>query len=302
MAYRLLCVDGGGMNGYSSIVILKRLLKEYPNLFNNIDLVAGTSVGGIVGLGIAMRHDIDSIEHNFLNGFPLAFKKNTLFKTMQFFAGLSPKYDVTEFKTFLREEVYGDTLMKDLDKKIVIPAFKLDDEFGVKRRWKAKVFHNFDGPTGDPDLNVVDVAMATSSVPVYFPTYDNYIDGALVANNPSLVAVAQTQDDNSNIHPKPRLEDIVILSIGSIRDIYIEGKNLQWGYFSWIKPLLQIFTERDTLIINHQCKVFFGDRYHRVEPVINGPMDSIEEISKIKDVGDSYPLDETVNWLKRYWQ
>lgn len=294
--YKILSIDGGGVHGYSSLIFLQRLLKEKPDLLETADLIAGTSIGGILGLGLAMEHGIEFVTRNFLDGIPLAFDTDC-FRTAGFAIGLNPKYRIDKFKKFLTG-VYGDLTLKDLKKKVVIPAFKLDTN---EKFWKAKIFHNFDGPTADPDTKVLDVALATSAVPVYFPTYDKYVDGGVVPTNPSMIAAIQTQDVNSRIYPKPNLNDLAILSLGTMTEDHVGGANLQWGYLSWIQPILQITTQKDIIVVDHQCKVLFGDRYKRMEPVIGGPMDNFKEIDKIKEISNDYSIDETISWLKRYW-
>src|SRR2546425_6914600 len=51
--YRILRVDGGGIRGLYAAVLLDRLAREVPTLVNSVDLVAGTSTGGIIALGLA---------------------------------------------------------------------------------------------------------------------------------------------------------------------------------------------------------------------------------------------------------
>jgi patatin-like phospholipase/acyl hydrolase len=295
--YRIISLDGGGMHGFATVTLLKRLAERYPSLIENTDLIAGTSIGGIIGLGMALGHSLDLISHNFIRGFPLAFTTNHA-RLIAFYAGLASKYDNRKFKAFLRT-VYGGTKLKDLQKKVLIPTFSIDDESLLHRRWRAKIFHNFEGTDCDGEAKVLDVAMASSAVPVYFPAYEKYIDGALVANNPAFCAVAQTQDKRNQFRPK--LDEVVVLSIGTIRDVFITQRNMSWGYLSWIKSILNILTERDTIIINYLCDNFLADRYHRMEPIINGPMDNFEEIVNIKKIGDAHPIEETVEWLKKYW-
>jgi len=296
--YKILSIDGGGMHGYADLMILQRIVKECPNFLNDVDLITGTSIGGIIGLGFAVGHPINEADENFIKGIPLAFSTNPL-RLLGFYAGICPKYDNRKFKAFLRC-IYGPTRLGDLQKKVVIPTFCLDDESPTNRRWRAKIFHNFQGADCDENAKLVDVAMATSAVPVFFPTYDKYVDGAFIANNPSLVAVAQTQDSR-NIEKCPKMDEIAILSVGTIRDIYIEQRDAAWGYFMWSRSIFHIITERDTLVINHMGKLLMGERYHRIEPVINGPMDNFDSVSEIAKVGNDYPLEETIKWVKNYW-
>jgi patatin-like phospholipase/acyl hydrolase len=106
----------------------------------------------------------------------------------------------------LKEElanIFGDTLLKLLGKKVLIAAFDLDNEATdeAQRHWKPKFFHNFEGSDSDGDTKATDVAVYTSAAPTYFPTADRYIDGGVVANNPSMAALAQTQDVRSVITP-----------------------------------------------------------------------------------------------------
>lgn len=296
--YKILSIDGGGMHGYADVMLLKRIVNEYPDFLNKVDLIAGTSIGGIIGLGFALGHSIDDVDFNFVKGIPLAFYTNPL-RLAGFIAGVCPKYDNRKFKVFLRG-VYGPTVLSDLKKKVVVPTFCLDDEAQSNRRWRGKVFHNFAGEDCDEDAKLVDVAMATSAVPVFFSVYEKYIDGAMIANNPTLCAVSQTQDPR-NKEANPDREEIAVLSIGTIRDIYLEHRNAQWGYLKWSQSIFNIITERDTLVTNYMARLLLGERYHRIEPVINGPMDSFDALPAIKRVGDEFPLEDTMKWVEKYW-
>lgn len=296
--YKILSIDGGGMHGYADVVVLRRIAEKFPKFFESVDLVAGTSIGGIVGLGFAAGHPIDHVDENFIKGIPLAFNTNPA-RLVGFYAGICPKYDNSKFKVFLRG-VYGTATLGDLPKKVVIPTFCMDDENPSHRRWRAKIFHNFQGLDSDGGQKLVDVAMATSAVPVYFPIYNKYVDGALIANNPALCAVAQTQDPR-NTEPRPKPEDVVVLSIGTIRDVYVEQRSAAWGYWNWSRVIFQMITERDTLVTNFMAGTLLKERYHRIEPVINGPMDNFDELPTIETIGMNVNLEDTFTWLQKYW-
>ena len=45
--FNILSLDGGGIRGAFQAVVLSRLVKEYPKLLRDTDLIVGTSTGGI---------------------------------------------------------------------------------------------------------------------------------------------------------------------------------------------------------------------------------------------------------------
>lgn len=53
--------------------------------------------------------------------------------------------------------------------------------------------------------------MASTAAPTYFPVYNGFTDGGVIANNPSMCALAQAINvkyGNADVH------DIVLLSVG----------------------------------------------------------------------------------------
>src|SRR5689334_20922503 len=56
MAYRIVSFDGGGVRGIYTAVLLQRLCEQVPDLTEKADLLAGTSTGGIIALGLAAGH------------------------------------------------------------------------------------------------------------------------------------------------------------------------------------------------------------------------------------------------------
>ena len=52
-SYHILSMDGGGIRGLLTIIIIQRLEAAHPGFLDQIDLFAGTSTGGILALGLA---------------------------------------------------------------------------------------------------------------------------------------------------------------------------------------------------------------------------------------------------------
>jgi alpha-tubulin suppressor-like RCC1 family protein len=59
--YRILSFDGGGIRGLVTLALLKRLESQIPNLIKGADLLAGTSTGGIIALGLAAGKSVDEM-------------------------------------------------------------------------------------------------------------------------------------------------------------------------------------------------------------------------------------------------
>jgi patatin-like phospholipase/acyl hydrolase len=52
--YKIVTLDGGGIRGLLSLLLMKRLEAEMPDWLKEVDFFAGTSVGGIIA--ICSRH------------------------------------------------------------------------------------------------------------------------------------------------------------------------------------------------------------------------------------------------------
>ena len=306
--YRILSFDGGGIRGLVTLAILKRLEAQIPNLTLRADLLAGTSTGGIIALGLAGGKAVDELISLYRDNGKAIFD-DSWFADIRDLGGLAgADYDQKNLEKIL-SGIFKDMQLKDLGKRVLIPSFNLDDanKDETKRTWNPKFFHNFPGEDSDGDESVVDVAMDTSAAPTYFPTRDTYIDGGVVANNPSMAAVAQTQDTR-NTDPAPKLDDIFLLSIGTGTNLsYIKGKNLDWGLAQWAKPLVSLLLDASMGIADFQCRHILKQNYRRIAPVFphdtNIKLDEWKRSQELIDFGnasaltDSWSGDDVVQWL-----
>ena len=145
----------------------------------------------------------------------------------------------------------------------------------------------------------------TSAAPTYFPTVNGYIDGGVVANNPSLAALAQTQDRRTVPVP-PSLDKIVMLSVGTgLSLLRIEGKRLNWGAAQWAKPLLNIMLDGVAGVADYRCRRVLGDRYCRLAPAFPPgqaiPLDAVDRIPDLVRLGMAVDVSGAVAWLRRVW-
>jgi patatin-like phospholipase/acyl hydrolase len=166
------------------------------------------------------------------------------------------------------------------------------------------LFHNIPGRDNDDEQLAYKVALYTSAAPTYFPSVDGYVDGGVFANNPSMCALAQTQDNRNN--NRPFLSDVVLLSLGTGTSLtYIKGKNLDWGYAQWVKPLINLMLDGVVGIADYQCKQILGDRYLRIAPKfppgVSIPLDGVKRVPDMINFANNVSLPDAVAWLKTNW-
>lgn len=307
--YRILSFDGGGIRGLVTLAILKRLETQVPNLIKGADLLAGTSTGGIIALGLAAGKSVDELLALYRDKGKDIFD-DSWFDDIRDLGGLAgADYDQKNLAKILNG-IFQDMQLKDLGKRVLIPSFNLDDgdPDAARRTWGPKFFHNFPGEDSDGDESVVEVALDTSAAPTYFPTHGTFIDGGVVANNPSLAAVAQTQDSR-NTDPTPPLGDIFLLSLGTGTNLsYVKGKNLDWGLAQWAKPLVSLLMDASMGIADYQCRYLLKANYRRIAPVFphdtNIKLDEWKRAQDLIDFGSATALTDSgsggdvVQWLK----
>ncbi|NOX50553.1 MAG: hypothetical protein GXP16_08460 [Gammaproteobacteria bacterium] len=303
--YRILTLDGGGLRGVITTAILKRIVSEpgCEAFLDNIDLVAGTSTGGLIALGIANKTPLEDIHNLYLQ------RGDNIFDD-SFFDNIKDvgKLFGADYKTRgLKKELvrmFGATKLGALKKRVLIPSFDLENKSKTanSRAWKPKLFHNFVGAGNDRAESVVNVGLYTSAAPTFFPSVDGYIDGGVYANNPSMCALAQSQQ--RKYKPTPALPEIRLLSLGTGEVTeYIPKMVNDWGYAQWAKPLLSLMMDGVAGIADYQCQQLLGDHYHRLSPLLNKnyKIDDHKRIKQMEKVGIAADINKTVKWIKQNW-
>ena len=194
--FRILSLSGGGYLGlYTAVVLADLEARVGEPLGRRFDLIAGTSVGGLLGLALAYEVPMAQIVKLFVE------KGEDIFSARKLPSGavtrlldltrsvLGPKYTGETLRQELTRHL-GERSLGDALHAVVIPAVDVS-------RCATKVFKtpHADTSLGDEDVRAVDVAMATSAAPAYFPSvqigHTLYADGGRFANNPSLFAPRQ---------------------------------------------------------------------------------------------------------------
>lgn len=209
--FKILSLSGGGYRGLYTATVLNKLenyiKKSNPNdcIANHFDLIAGTSIGGIIALAIAHEIPTENIAEIFKMKGKEIFKKQSDLNL-----GITKaKYNSNNLKIIL-DEWFQDKLIGDLKHSVVIPSVNYNT--GMPVIFKTPHHPNFNR---DCDLKIVDVALATSAAPTYFKRHNisesEYIDGGIFANSPVLIGLHEAE-----IFFEKSIDEIKILSIGTM--------------------------------------------------------------------------------------
>lgn len=207
--FRVLSLDGGGIQGAFTASLLAEIEENVEvRLADYFDLIAGTSTGGIIalglGLGLSAREVSDFYQKHGSDIFPEAHSRTERFlRRLLGPAPLNPLADVLD-------NVFGDRRLGEASARLLIPSFNVVD--GNVHLFKTAHHPRF---TRDYKWKARNVALATSAAPTYFEAFvdedgNRFVDGGIWANNPSAVAM----NEAVGVLGTP-LERVEVLSIGT---------------------------------------------------------------------------------------
>ncbi|HEU4478905.1 MAG TPA: patatin-like phospholipase family protein [Pyrinomonadaceae bacterium] len=299
--YRIMTFDGGGVKGSLMATLVKRISDKFPDLLQQVDLYAGTSTGSVVALTLASGFSADTLV-NFYSQDNLrsAFSPSR-------FNWFRPKYSNSNFRSLLESHFPGNPTIGDLKKhNLVAPTFKLDSP--KKHDWCPVFTHNFPGSHHLNEL-VVDVALRSAAAPTVFPSHQGHIDGGMVANNPSTVAIAMALGHRK---PRPALEDIRLLSVGTgLTPTIITLDTQGWGVVQWLlnpfrkpqNPLLNILFDGVCEADVSMSKHLLGAHSWRLNPLLaqQTELDDWKAIPQLVKTAEDYDLGPTCDWIEKNW-
>ncbi|HEV2516045.1 MAG TPA: CBASS cGAMP-activated phospholipase [Devosia sp.] len=268
MAFQILSLSGGGYRGLFTAEILARLEDRAGKpLAQCFDMIAGTSIGGIMAIGLALGKPAaeirDIFQRNGTSVFPT--KMPVIGKGLATIKGIFlPQYDGVALRSTIDEVIGSTATIADCRTRLLVPAVNVT----AGRLQMFKTQH--DGRlTEDGRRNAMEVALATSAAPLYFPLAkvgsSLYADGGLAANAPDVCAVHEA------VHfCNQSIDDVSVLSIGTTAPGFgvPSSKGSKWGAWKWVirRPrLVDIAFGVQQQMVDFMMRHDLGERYLRID-------------------------------------
>ncbi len=165
--FQVLVLDGGGYRGMFSAASLACLEEDLGTGFvDHFDLVVGTSTGGIIALALGLGLHPAELVDFYLEWGDRIFAHPRIRQLRQL---VRPKYNAGHLREALIA-VFGDRLLGDSGKRLCIPSYDLlrDDVHLFRTPHHVDLVRDWKTP-------MVDVGLATTAAPTYFPAHE--LDG-----------------------------------------------------------------------------------------------------------------------------
>ncbi len=304
---KVLSIDGGGIRGIIPALVLadieRRTKRPASELF---DLIAGTSTGGIIALGVSVpaddgkpRWSAQQIADMYVNDGGRIFH-HSLLRTIETVGGLvEERYEASGLEAVLKgclgearlSQSLTDLLVTSYDIQSHEPFFFKSFRPRAHTRTGSRDLTTGLSLTSDPaqatDFPMRLVGRATSAAPTYFepehiraPAADGtpadyaLVDGGTFANNPAMCAYAEAKRNRPD-------SDVLIVSLGTGRpteSISFEQAR-RWGLVQWARPLLGVIMDGSSAAIDYQLDELLGadETHFRFQTVLNGVSDSLDD-------------------------
>jgi patatin-like phospholipase/acyl hydrolase len=279
----ILSLEGGGEKGLFTAVLLDRLNKACPTFLPKIDLFAGTSTGGILALGLASDMSTDDLIKLYLDNAIKIFNAPLKRKLQTLWGLLAPKYSNEGLREVLTD-VFGNAQIQDLKHDVLITSYDCG--------WNSPI--NF--TKLDAYKTIVEVALCTSAAEVFFPPYQNFIDGGTTANDPSIAAISWVVSQGT------KLEDIKVLSIGTgnLKPPALDPTP-RWGAIQWLKGgLIDILISGVSERVRLDASNILGNRFFYLDGTVNCAMDATSNLEeKLIQPAQQIKLDDVIRWIEK---
>ncbi|WP_083914815.1 CBASS cGAMP-activated phospholipase [Alkalispirochaeta alkalica] len=275
--FHILALSGGGFKGLYTAKVLAKIEEEFGcPVAQKFDLIAGTSIGGILGIAVSLEIPASEMVKLFVD------HGKTIFSSQKrsWIGMCKSKYSNKGLHEVL-QGIFGDKTVGDLKHRVIIPTINFTK--GGPQVIKTRHHESF---RMDHSKKLVDVALMTSAAPTFFPIhrtdYGDFIDGGLTANHPGLFACIEAQK-----FLDVKLEDIYQLHIGTLSGKYTSsGKTgvLKSGLLQWKTKLIELIFSCQEQSTDQIVKFMLEANYYSIDETPSDDQASSIGLDKVDEV------------------
>lgn len=275
--FQILSLDGGGIRGVFSAAILAAIEEDLNiRLTDHFDLIAGTSTGGIIAIGLGLGLRPADILGFYLEQGPHIFSNPLRLRSALWW--FWRKYRADALETGLRA-TFGDRAFGESTKRLVVPSYDVgnDDVYIFRTAHDQRLRRDYRVPAWK-------VALATSAAPTYFPACRavdqlRLIDGGVWANNPAMVAIIEAVGTL-----RVPLDRIRLMSVGTYDAVVRRPRVLdRAGALLWASSATDVLLRSGSIAVNNQAKFLLGKQnVLRIDPRVPAADVSIDRVSGLE--------------------
>lgn len=290
--FSVLSIDGGGIRGIIPALVLQEIEQRTGRRIADLfDLIAGTSTGGILGLGLTApdsentpRYEAADLVELYDERGSDIFQKSgwSLIETVA--SACDVKYEAEPIEGILKDR-FDDISLSEALTPVLVPAYEIEQ--------RRPYFFKSHKATEDEkrDIQMWKAARATSAAPTYFEPfkinidgpleYLALIDGGVYANNPASCALVE-----ATAHFSVDPSDVFMLSLGT-------GENTKpiryqtacdWGMVDWVRPMIDVVFDGVNDTVDYHLNALLNESiepamYHRLQPELSEETDELDNAS-----------------------
>ncbi len=296
----VLSIDGGGIRGIIPAIILDALQKrvgKQPR--ESFDLIAGTSTGGIITVGIGTAcnqgkpYTPQELVGLYVQNGATIFKKSFLEALKELEA---PKYSPDGLEEVLAK-YFGETEFKTAFTPLLVSSYDLQTQMPF--------FFKSHRIAADSSWNwpVRQIARATSAAPTFFPPFhlvrgqEDYalVDGGVFVNNPAMAAYVEAR----RLYPDAKNVLVVSVGTGDRQDQITYDAAKGWGLIGWARRIVPVLMDSVSEAVDYELENLPECTYYRLQvkslPQTASDMDNVtpENIANLQAIAKKYVTDHS---------
>ena len=280
---KILSIDGGGIRGIIPALVLAEIERQTNRPIAALfDLIAGTSTGGILALGLtipktpeAKIYSAQQLADMYVHQGACIFSRSVWHRLSACGNLAHEKYPCGGIERVL-SDYFGDSRLRDASTGVLIASYEI--QRSVPFFFRSSMARE----RADYDFQARHVARATSAAPTYFQPMklpagtnsDSYtlIDGGVFANNPAACALVEAR----TTYPAAAGYLVVSLGTGELTNSLSYDAAKDWGVAKWALPILDVVFDGVSKTVDYQLRQLLPDqsgqkqRYYRFQTTLDG--------------------------------